>query len=253
VATRLAPADNVRMALLYVARGEAPLGIVYLTDAKADANVRIVGEFPEGSHAPIRYPAALLPKAKVGAGGFLAYLQGAPARARFEAAGFEALANTGQSCTHETWDMSQEAALFKGNATPANAAIPKGKAPPKLAEGRVYELTLPAQDAAKTQAVPGKRRHAEGAFGGIATFSVAQGSRYRITADGPFWIDVLANGAALKATAFHGWHDCALFRKSVEYDLTAGVALTLQLSGAAKSPVRVSIVPSKLLAVPAAK
>ncbi|MFO1425457.1 MAG: molybdate ABC transporter substrate-binding protein [Steroidobacteraceae bacterium] len=60
VEARLARSDNVRTALTFVARGEAPLGIVYATDARAEARVRIVGEFPAGSYPPIRYPVAAL-------------------------------------------------------------------------------------------------------------------------------------------------------------------------------------------------
>jgi molybdate transport system substrate-binding protein len=59
VATRLAPAENVRAALLLVSRGEAPLGIVYRTDAAADPGVEIVDTFPASTHPPIIYPAAL--------------------------------------------------------------------------------------------------------------------------------------------------------------------------------------------------
>jgi molybdate transport system substrate-binding protein len=59
VAGRLAEAENVRAALSFVSRGEAPLGIVYETDARADPGVAIVARFPEGSHPPIVYPAAL--------------------------------------------------------------------------------------------------------------------------------------------------------------------------------------------------
>ena len=59
VADRLARAENVRVALAYVARGEAPLGIVYGTDARAEPQVKVVGVFPENSHPPIVYPAAL--------------------------------------------------------------------------------------------------------------------------------------------------------------------------------------------------
>lgn len=59
VAPRLARAENVRAALLLVERGEAPLGIVYATDAAASAGVRVVATFPEGSHPPIIYPFAL--------------------------------------------------------------------------------------------------------------------------------------------------------------------------------------------------
>lgn len=59
VAERLVRAENVRVALTYVARGEAPLGIVYETDALAEPMVRTIGVFPASSHPPIVYPAAL--------------------------------------------------------------------------------------------------------------------------------------------------------------------------------------------------
>jgi len=64
VAGRIASAENVRAALALVERGEAPLGIVYATDAKASARVRIVGVFPTASHPPILYPMALLRTAR---------------------------------------------------------------------------------------------------------------------------------------------------------------------------------------------
>jgi molybdate transport system substrate-binding protein len=60
VTDKVARAENVRAALLFVSRGEAPFGIVYRTDAASDRNVRIVGVFPANSHPEIIYPAALL-------------------------------------------------------------------------------------------------------------------------------------------------------------------------------------------------
>jgi molybdate transport system substrate-binding protein len=53
-------AENVRAALALVERGAAPFGIVYATDARASAKVRIAGIFPATSHPPIRYPVARL-------------------------------------------------------------------------------------------------------------------------------------------------------------------------------------------------
>jgi molybdate transport system substrate-binding protein len=50
----------VRAALLLVARGEAPFGIVYATDALAEPKVRIVDTFPGDTHAPIVYPVAIV-------------------------------------------------------------------------------------------------------------------------------------------------------------------------------------------------
>ena len=59
VAPHLARAENVRAALAYVARGDAPLGIVYRTDAQAEKRVRVVDVFPADTHPPIVYPAAV--------------------------------------------------------------------------------------------------------------------------------------------------------------------------------------------------
>ena len=76
VANRLVRADNVRSAMMFVARGEAPLGIVYATDALVDRKVRIVDTFPLGTHAPILYPAAAIRGARPEASTYLEYLAG---------------------------------------------------------------------------------------------------------------------------------------------------------------------------------
>jgi len=85
---RIVRADNVRGALMFVARGEAPLGIVYETDARADPKVRIVDLFPADSHPPIVYPIALTRHAGDAAGAFLSYVCGSDARAIFATYGF---------------------------------------------------------------------------------------------------------------------------------------------------------------------
>lgn len=88
VQTKLAPSENVRAALLLVSRGEAPLGIVYRTDALADRGVVVVDAFPASTHPRIVYPAALTNAATDRAARVLAYLGGAQARAVFAAHGF---------------------------------------------------------------------------------------------------------------------------------------------------------------------
>jgi molybdate transport system substrate-binding protein len=94
----VAQAENVRAALLLVARGEAPLGIVYSTDAAAEPNVRIVGTFPAGSHPPIIYPVALTKDAKSpDAKAFLDLLKSTKARPAFEKQGFEVLGKSASS------------------------------------------------------------------------------------------------------------------------------------------------------------
>jgi molybdate transport system substrate-binding protein len=91
VAKRLAPAENVRAALAFVARGEAPLGIVYATDAAAEPRVRVVDGFPDGLHPPLVYPAALTVLAKAPAGEYLVFLRSSAARRVFEKHGFTPL------------------------------------------------------------------------------------------------------------------------------------------------------------------
>jgi molybdate transport system substrate-binding protein len=88
VAGHVAPAENVRVALEYVARGEAPYGIVYATDAKVDPAVKVAGVFPENNYPPIVYPVALTTGAPAAARDVLAFLGGAQARAIFDRAGF---------------------------------------------------------------------------------------------------------------------------------------------------------------------
>lgn len=85
---KLAMAENVRAALALVARGEAPLGIVYATDARIEPKVKIIGTFPADFHPPIVYPAALATNAKPEAGQYLAFLRSAEARKIFESYGF---------------------------------------------------------------------------------------------------------------------------------------------------------------------
>jgi molybdate transport system substrate-binding protein len=93
VAGRLAQTENVRAALALVARGEAPLGVVYETDARAEPRVRVVDTFPPGSHPPIVYPAALIASPRSARSeAFLEFL-GSPAAATvFAERGFTVLA-----------------------------------------------------------------------------------------------------------------------------------------------------------------
>ncbi len=92
VSSKVAGAENVRVALAYVARGETPLGIVYGSDAKSEPQVKIVDAFPADSHQPIVYPVALTasstnPEAKK----FLEFLSSPEATKAFEAEGFTIL------------------------------------------------------------------------------------------------------------------------------------------------------------------
>ena len=91
VEPKMAMAANVRAALILVARGEAPLGIVYATDAKVEPGVKVVGVFPENSHDPIIYPVAATVGAKPDATPYLAFLRSQAAKMIFESYGFTVL------------------------------------------------------------------------------------------------------------------------------------------------------------------
>lgn len=88
---RVAATENVRIALALVARGEAPLGVVYETDAREEPGVRVVGRFDASLHPPIVYPMALLKGAPPAARAFAAYLRSDRARAVFRKHGFSPL------------------------------------------------------------------------------------------------------------------------------------------------------------------
>lgn len=96
VAPQVAQAENVRAALALVSTGEAPFGVVYATDAVADANAgnasTIIGTFPADSHKPITYPAALIAgKDNPAATAFFVALTTPAAKSVFEKQGFSVL------------------------------------------------------------------------------------------------------------------------------------------------------------------
>jgi molybdate transport system substrate-binding protein len=85
---RIAPSADARAALALVARAEAPLGIVYRTDAAAESRVAIVDTFPAGSHAPIVYPALVMKAAPAAAEAFVAWMAEGEGREVFRRHGF---------------------------------------------------------------------------------------------------------------------------------------------------------------------
>jgi molybdate transport system substrate-binding protein len=91
VSGQIARAENVRAALAFVARGEAPLGIVYKTDALAEKRVRIVTEFPADTYPPITYPIAITTHGGDGARKFEEFTRSKASAEIFRKYGFEPL------------------------------------------------------------------------------------------------------------------------------------------------------------------
>jgi len=94
LAGRIVGTDDVRTALVFVERGECPVGIVYATDAAISDRVEILARFPPESHKPIQYPFAIVRDARPGAQAFLDFLKGSPAAtAIFQRYGFSLAAH----------------------------------------------------------------------------------------------------------------------------------------------------------------
>ena len=91
-APKLAQAENVRATLAFVARGEAPIGIVYETDAKIEPKVKTIGVFPDDSYPPVTYPvAATAETKKASVAQYLGFLRTQAAKTIFEKYGFSFL------------------------------------------------------------------------------------------------------------------------------------------------------------------
>ncbi|APO94942.1 molybdate ABC transporter substrate-binding protein [Xanthomonas vesicatoria] len=89
LSNRLAESESVRAALMLVSRGEAPLGIVYGSDARAEPKVRVVATFPADSHDAIVYPVAVLKNSSAPeATKFVQWLSSKQAKAIFLRRGF---------------------------------------------------------------------------------------------------------------------------------------------------------------------
>ena len=95
VESKFAMTENVRAALVLVARGEAALGIVYETDAAVEPGVKVIGRFPADSHPPITYPVALTATAKPEADAYFKLLRSATAQVVLEKYGFTYLPKAG--------------------------------------------------------------------------------------------------------------------------------------------------------------
>jgi molybdate transport system substrate-binding protein len=83
-------ASNVKEVLAQVASGAVDCGVVYSTDAATSDAVEVAASAPEGTHAPITYPAAILKRTKdeVSAKAFTEFLKGKEAADVFEGIGF---------------------------------------------------------------------------------------------------------------------------------------------------------------------
>jgi hypothetical protein len=155
----------------------------------------------------------------------------APALADDECAGFK-------------WDVSKERALFAGAAADVIAGHDP-KSAPVVVPNRLYRVRLAPQTQVTLARAAVKEgvaytAPADAAYAGIATLKISAGGSYRVAIDGPYWIDVLSNGALIAAKDFQGQHGCQAPRKIVEFELSGAQRFVLQLSDAREN-VRLTI------------
>jgi hypothetical protein len=144
------------------------------------------------------------------------------------------------ACGGFTWNVAHEQALFAGAPTAGSAGVSSEQAPP-IASGKLYDLTLTAQEQVHFAVAPGKKALADGAYGGLVRFKVPATGLYRISLDQPFWIDVVAGGKLVPSKDFQGRPGCSAPHKIVEFALPANQELLLQFSNAVSTHVRVTV------------
>jgi hypothetical protein len=146
------------------------------------------------------------------------------------------------SCQAPGWDMGREVSAFKSTAENLPAGASSMDLPP-LEIGTLYVLKLRPQSDVQFLQTTAKASLVQNPLAGMARFTVPTPGNYRVTVDSPLWIDIVAPGGTIPPARYNGWHECRLFRKTVEYTLRAGQMLVLQLSEATPELVRVVIEP----------
>ncbi|HEX2791351.1 MAG TPA: hypothetical protein VHN17_13050 [Steroidobacteraceae bacterium] len=143
-------------------------------------------------------------------------------------------------CAKFTWNIQRERALFASAPQAVVAGHDASSAPP-LAPERPYQLQLAAAGQITLLLPPGKNTSTDGAYAGMARLRLAQPGSYRVSVDQPLWIDVVADGKMIQSVDFQGRPGCLAPHKIVQYSLPGGRELLLQLSGAPKPVVRLTI------------
>jgi hypothetical protein len=143
-------------------------------------------------------------------------------------------------CAKFSWNVERERALFA--TTPqAVAAGHDAASAPQLEPNRLYQLQLTAAAQVTLALPPGKKSAGDSSYAGLARLSLAQPGSYRVSADQPVWIDIVADGKMIDSADFQGRSGCLAPHKIVQYSLPAGRELLLQLSGAPSAGVRLAI------------
>lgn len=153
-----------------------------------------------------------------------------------------ATAAAADGCLDFKWDVARERALFRTDAN-AVAAASSATAPPRLALDHLYLLKLTDRATVQFATLPGHAPAAD-SYAGLATVLVQVTGNYRIAVDAPLWIDVVSGKSRILSNDYQGQRDCSDPHKIVEFTLTAGTPVLLQLSGSDTDAVRITVTAS---------
>lgn len=140
-------------------------------------------------------------------------------------------------CSGFRFDLDRELVLFAGTANKL-AARETASAAPEVAIARLYSLQLLPQSQVSFAIAPDKPTVADGSYAGVVRVRSAQSGTLRVTLDEAAWIDVVAGDAPISSSDHTGSAACRLLRKSVEFPVTAGKVLLVQISGSTVPEVR---------------
>lgn len=142
-----------------------------------------------------------------------------------------------EECTGFKFDVSRELKLL-GATHEAIAAAASPATAAKVAEGRVYEVTLTPQSDVQFAVKPEKPTMNEGSYAGMVVFTPAKDGNLRVSLSDAAWIDVLANNASLTSRDHSGNPNCKTLRKAVQFDVKASQPLVIQFSGGTHDKMR---------------
>jgi molybdate transport system substrate-binding protein len=243
---RLVRADNVRVALMYVARGEAPLGIVYATDAAAEPQVRVVDLFPESAHAPITYPMAATTSASPETASFQKFLRSDAARAIFTKAGFTILsggaktADGAAACSGFQFDVSKELKVFESKPREV-AATTAANSAAAIDVNQLYSVKLTDQSKVSFATTPGKSTVADGSYAGLLKITSPRSQTIRVTATEHAWLDVVSGGKLVESARHTGSANCKVLRKVVEFKIAPDQPVMIQVSGSTEQQIKLAV------------
>lgn len=144
------------------------------------------------------------------------------------------------ACQSAGWDMTPELKAYAGDSSRVAAGGATWNTPVLWAD-TLYAVALrPQSDVHFVQESPNAPR-AAASMAGLARFTVLTGGRYRVTVDTALWIDAVDATGIVAPSGYITWHECPLFRKSVDYQLQAGQTVVLQFSGATASLAKVTV------------